>query len=381
VLADGNPGQSATHAASAPRAANRQRRISGSGVFEFLNRFSLVFVLAILLVVFSAVIPDSFFTVDNFRSIANEQIIIVFLAIAVTMPLIVGEFDLSVGYVLGLAQALVVGFVSKTGMHEAPAILVVLLICAGIGLINGLLVVRLHINALIATLATGSILTGMIFWYTGGQVLFENVPESFVAIARREVTGIPLPIWYAAVVVAAVAIFFSYFPTGRRMYAIGGNRQAALISGIRVDRLIITTFVVSALLSGVAGVLIASRLGTAQPGLGPQFLLPAFAAAFLGATTIRPGRFNVLGAVVAVYVLAVPISGLQQLGVPSWFEYVFNGAALIVAVSLSNQMTLLRQARARRERLRSFERARSAETTTGARAAPAMGARKEPDDA
>jgi ribose transport system permease protein len=174
-----------------------------------------------------------------------------------------------------------------------------------------------------------------------------------------------LPLYYAAALVTMATLFFGYLPTGRRMYATGGNRAAAHLSGVHVDRLIFASFITSACLSGAAGVIIAARLGSAQPGLGPQFLLPAFAAAFLGATAIRPGRFNVVGTVIAVYVLAVPISGLQQLGVPSWFEPVFNGAALVVAVALSNQIGVLREARARRERLRAIDEMRDRLVTEG----------------
>lgn len=339
-------------------------------MFDFVNKYLLVMILIALCVGFSIAEPHSFFTVDNFRTVGNEQIVVVLLALGATLPLIVGEFDLSVGYVLGVAQALVIGFISREALGIAPAIVLVLLITSAAGLLNGVLVVKFKISALIATLATGSILTGVVFAYTGGEVLYGNVPDAFVHIARGEPGGVPLPIWYGVGIVLVLALFYAFVPTGRRMYAIGGNRQAALLSGIKVDRLIIASFVGSGLLSGFAGILIASRLGSAQPGLGPQFLLPAFAAAFLGATTIRPGRFNLVGTVVAVYTLAVAITGLQQIGVPSWFEYVFNGCALIVAVGLSNQVSQLRQRRARRRRLRGFGEAAAGEPSDAAEPGP-----------
>ena len=178
-----------------------------------------------------------------------------------------------------------------------------------------------------------------------------------MALARTEFLGLPLPLYYAAALVVLAALFFAYLPTGRRMYATGGNRAAEPQRRARRPPHF-ASFITSACLSGAAGIIIAARLGSAQPGLGPQFLLPAFAAAFLGATAIRPGRFNVVGTVIAVYVLAVPISGLQQLGVPSWFEPVFNGGELILAVALSNQIGVLREARARRERLRTIDQMR-----------------------
>ena len=239
-------------------------------------------------------------------------------------------------------------------------ILIVLAVSAGVGIVNGVLVVYLKMHSFITTLATGSILTGIVYWYTQGQVLFEGVPDAYPKIARDELWGIPLPVVYGLVLTAAAALYLTYWPTGRRMYSTGGNRSAATLSGIRVNRLILGSFVVSAVLAGAGGVIISSQYASATPTLGPQFLLPAFAAAFLGATAFTPGRFNVLGAVVGVYVLAAPISGLQQLGVPSWFEYVFYGGALIIAVGLSGEARRLRQQRARRQRLKAFDLSREA---------------------
>ncbi len=331
---------------------------------DWLNRFSLPMILVALIVLFSILTPGTFFTADNFKSIANEQTVALLLALAVVCPLIVNEFDLSVGYILGLGQALVIGFMIKSGMPDGVAIVAVLAICAAVGLLNGLLVIGLRINALIATLATGSVLTGVVFAYTNGEVLFEGVPASFTSIARTELLGIPLPVFYLAVTVIVAEIVLTRTATGRRLYATGGNRDAARLSGVATNRLVLGSFVMAGVLAGAAGVLIASRLGSAQPGLGASLLLPAFAAAFLGATTIRPGRFNVLGTVVAVYVLAVPISGLQQLGVPSWFEYVFNGLALVIAVGTSNQIGLLRERRARKERVGALKASRTVDRST-----------------
>jgi ribose transport system permease protein len=331
--------------------------VAGSRVVDFLSRYLLLGLLVAIFVGFSIGVSDSFFTTDNYRSIINDQIVVVFLAIAVTIPLIVGEFDVSVGYVLGLTQALAVGLLVRHDISIPVVIVLVLIIAAGVGVVNGVLVVYLKMHSFITTLATGSILTGFVYWYTQGQVLFEGVPDAYPKIARDELWGIPLPVLYGLVLTAAAALYLTYWPTGRRMYSTGGNRSAATLSGVRVNRLVLGSFVVSAVLAG-AGVIISSQYSSASPSLGPQFLLPAFAAAFLGATAFTPGRFNVLGAVVGVYVLAAPISGLQQLGVPSWFEYVFYGGALIIAVGLSGEARRLRQQRARRQRLRAFDLSR-----------------------
>jgi ribose transport system permease protein len=332
-----------------------RREAVGHVAYRLASELSLAALLVVLLVVFSALRPDSFFTVANYKGIGVNQIVVVFAAIGLLAPLIVGELDLSIGYVIGLSQALVIGLMSHQGLGVPVAIVVTLVACILVGLVNGILVVRLGINSLITTLAIGSILYGVVLWYTGGEVIFENVPQSFQSIATDEFLSLPLAIWYGLALLVVFELLLGFKPTGRRMYVIGGNRRSAQLVGIRVHVIIVGAFAAAALVSGMGGIIIASRLGSAQPELGPQFLLPAYAAAFLGATIIRPGRFNPLGTVIAVYLVAVIVAGLQNLGVPSWAEYMVDGAALVVGVALANWFVKLREERARRYQLRAFE--------------------------
>ena len=340
----------------ADAAAERRSRASlESTAYRLASQFLLAAVLLILIVVFSVLRPEAFFTVANFKGIAVNQIVVVFAALGLLAPLIVGELDLSIGYVIGLSQAIVVGLMAKQGLDVPLAIVAALAACLIVGVVNGLLVVRLGINSLITTLAVGSILYGIVIWYTGGEVISENVPLSFQDLANNEFLSLPLAIWYGIALLVVLEILFSFKPLGRRMYAVGGNRRAAELVGIRVRAITVGAFAASALIAGIGGIIIASRLNSAQPELGPQFLLPAYAAAFLGATTIRPGRFNPLGTVVAVYLVAVLVAGLQNMGVPSWGEYMVDGAALIVGVALATWLVKLREERARRDQLRVFE--------------------------
>lgn len=321
---------------------------------DFLSRYVLLLLLLGMIVIFSIIEPSTFFTTRNFKSILNGQVIILLLAVGVVAPFIVGEFDLSIGYVLGLSQAIVIGFMAKSGMAPVLAVVLSIAICCGVGFFSGILVTKAQVSSIIATLGVGSIIYGFVYAYTGGQVLYQGVPPSFLELARNQLFGVSLPVYYALAIVIALELFFVFTTTGRRLFAIGGNRQAAVLSGVRVKPAIIATFIMSAGLAGVSGVILASRIGTAQADTGPSLLLPAFAAVFLGATSIRPGHFNILGTVIAVYVLAVPIAGLQQLGVPSWFELVFNGVALIVAVAASKQFELLKLRREKRRRMDAF---------------------------
>ena len=349
------PGEAAPEPGGERAAERRSRASLESTAFRLASQFLLAAVLAILVIVFSALRPEAFFTVANFKGIGVNQIVVVFAALGLLAPLIVGELDLSIGYVIGLSQAIVVGLMAKQGLDVPLAIAAALAACLIVGLVNGLLVVRLGINSLITTLAVGSILYGIVIWYTGGEVISEKVPLSFQGIANNEFLSLPLAIWYGIALLVALEILFSFKPLGRRMYAVGGNRRAAELVGIRVRAITVGAFAASALVAGIGGVIIASRLNSAQPELGPQFLLPAYAAAFLGATTIRAGRFNPLGTVVAVYLVAVLVAGLQNVGVPSWGEYMVDGAALIAGVALATWLVKQREQRARRDQLAVFE--------------------------
>jgi ribose transport system permease protein len=337
-----------------PRNSTRSTR-----VFNDLTRFALPLLLAVVVLGFSLSIQD-FLSVQNLRGIAVNQIVTLFVALAVAAVLSIGEIDLSVANILGLSQALTVGLISFSGLPIGLAVVISLAASAVVGLINGLMVVRLSLNSLVATLAMSSVLTGLVLWYTKGTSVFQNVPPAFQNISNSDLLGVPLPLVYGFLAVVALEVVFGLLPTGRRMYAVGGNRRAALLSGIRVDRLVLGTFVAAGLIAGLAGTIIASRLGSASPDLGPSFLLPAFAAAFLGSTTIRPGRYNPLGTVVAVYLIAVTVAGLQQLGAPSWAQYVFNGLALALGVTLSVRLVKAREARAKKAQLRSFEQSAQA---------------------
>lgn len=327
--------------------------------FGLLGNYFLVIMLALLMIGFSIARPESFFTANNFSGIFVNQIVVVFAAIGLIAPLIVGELDLSVGYMVGFGQALVVALMTLQGFPVIAAIAVTLVACALLGVLNGYLVIRFEINSLIATLAVGNILYGIVLWFTGGTILFQNVPADFLAISGGTLFEIPLPIWYGIGLVLLVEFVLGFLPVGRRMYAIGGNRRAALLTGIPVSRLVMAAFAASSVACGLGGIIIASRLGSAQPELGPSFLMPAFASAFLGATTIRPGRYNALGTVVAVYTVAVIVGGLQQLGVPYWAENIVYGVALAGGVGLSRHLTRRREEQARRDQLKALKDSRS----------------------
>lgn len=337
------------------------RQDDGSSWFA---RFGLALMLLSLVVGFSLLKPESFATVDNYRALLNNQAVVVLLALAAMMPLIVGEFDLSVTGVLGVSQALVTGLCALQGIPVVVAVPAALASGALLGLVNGLIVIKLRIGSLVTTLATSTIMGGLVAWYTGGAPIYEGVPSSLTVIARGSLLGIPLPVLYVAVVCLVLWFVLARLPAGRRLYAVGGNRQAAQLSGIRADRLRIGSFVASGTLAALAGVVLGSQLGSVVPGGESAYLLPAFAGAFLGATAIQPGRFNPIGTVLAVYTLSIAVSGLQQLGAPFWVQPVFNGTVLLVAVGLSGYAARIKATRAKARQLVRIE-GRAAATDAG----------------
>jgi ribose transport system permease protein len=300
------------------------------------NSLTLLFV--IVAGIFSLIRPDSYFTVENAQMIASTNAVLAILALAAVPPLVAGQFDLSIGFQLALSQSLCAGMIIFGGVPPLAAALIVLVLGAFIGFVNGLLVARGGLNAFITTLAMGILIEGFTQLYTGGSSIFGAMPDYFLSFGRLAPLGAPLALVYVLIVAAAMGAAYRYTDWGRQAFAVGGNPRAAALIGIAVDRIVIQSYVLSGMLAALAGVLSAAILGSSNPNVGMNYLLPAFAAVFLGAAPAGPGRFNAWGTVIAVYALAAGIAGLQQLGAAFYVEQFFNGGALLVAIALAKWM-------------------------------------------
>ncbi len=303
------------------------------GLAHFLSTWGLLVLLVLLIVAFSVLKPDTFPTAFNIRSILNNKSVQALLALAVFVPMAANHFDLSVGFLLGISQVLVIGLQGE-GLSWPVAAGLVLLLGAAVGLANGILVTFVGIDSFIATLGTGTLIYGLNEWYTGGQQVVATLPDSFTAISGM-LAGIPLPALYVLVVGAAAYVVFEYLPAGRYLYVLGASPRTAELNGISARRYVTAAFLAAGLLSAFAGIVLQSQLQVGQSSVGQEYLLPAFTAALLGATSVRPGRVNVLGTLLAVAVLAVTVAGLNQLGAPFFVEPIFDGAMLILAVGLA----------------------------------------------
>ncbi|MEL6889463.1 MAG: ABC transporter permease, partial [Pseudomonadota bacterium] len=203
------------------------------------------------------------------------------------------------------------------------------------GFLNGLLVEVAKIDSFIATLGTGTVLYALALWHTGGRQMVGLLPDGFYALNTTFVFGLPITAYYLIVITVVMWIILEYTPVGRYLYAIGANQRAAQLNGIPTRKYVIGAFVASGTMTALAGVLLAAKLRIGQASVGLEFLLPALVGAFLGSTTIKPGRVNVWGTVVGVVILAVGISGIQQFGGSFWVEPLFNGVTLLVAIGIA----------------------------------------------
>jgi ribose transport system permease protein len=301
--------------------------------------FGLVYLTAILVVIFSLALPDTFPTYLNFKLIANGKAVLAILALAVTIPMAVGKIDVSIGYAVGLYHILVLVLQINYGVTWVAACLAVLALAAVIGLLNGLLVELAQVDAFVATLGTGTLLyAGSLYVSEGKQIVDRSgvIPDGFFQLSRWEVLGIPGPFVLVVVLALVMWLVFEHTPVGRYLYASGANPRAAELNGIPRRRYVYGSFMASGLLAGVAAILPAARLGVGQANIGLDFLLPALVAAFLGSTTIKPGRVNPWGTFIGIVILAVGISGIEQFGTPFFVEPLFNGVTLIVAISIAS---------------------------------------------
>jgi ribose transport system permease protein len=313
-----------------PPTSGAQLRIRPRG--QWLSAYALIIAFVLMIVVYSVLAPSTFPTWGNARTIIGSQAVLLLLTLGLTIPLIAGDFDLSIGSLLGLSAVMCTWLTGTHGWAAGPAIVACIALGLAVGALNAFFIVKVGVGAFIATLASGTILTGVGVAISNGQVL-SNVAPSITSVASGTLFGLPWPVY----ITLAFAIFLWYIyehtPTGRYLFFLGAGRDTARLAGLRVDTLRWGAFISSALVASVAGILAAGSFGGTVPGFGDSYLLPAFAGAFLGATAIKAGRFNVWGTVIAVYFVVTGVTGLQLLGVSDWVEQVFNGTALLVAVS------------------------------------------------
>ncbi len=297
--------------------------------------YGLVILMVALIALFSLTLPETFPTMLNLRAILSDKAIIALLSLAAMIPMVAGRIDLTVGYGIVLWHILAISLQTVFGLPWPVAVGIVLVLGIVVGLLNGILVEVARIDSFIATLGTGTVLYALALWHTGGRQMVGALPPEFYALSTTFVFGLLITAFYVLAITLILWIALEYTPVGRYLYAIGANQRAAALNGIPTRKFVIGAFVASGLMTALAGVLLAAKLRIGQASVGLEFLLPALVGAFLGSTTIKPGRVNVWGTIVGVMILAVGISGIQQLGGSFWVEPMFNGLTLLTAIGIA----------------------------------------------
>jgi ribose transport system permease protein len=302
-----------------------------------VDRLSGVYVGLVLVLAYSFTDP-TFRTVSDLRVIVSSQAITAILALGLIVSLICGVFDISIAANMSLAITLV-GWLQADGhLNTTLAVLLTLLTGAAVGVFNAIVITRLHVDAVIGTLGTSSVLAAIAYLIAKGNDIFAGLDKGFTRFGASAPLTIPVAVYFLAGIALLLWYVLEHTPTGRYFHAVGANEQATRLAGLPVVRLKWIGLIVSGTVASLAGVMLTMQLGAASFGAGLPYLLPAFAAAFLGSTQIRPGRFNVAGTLVAIYLLAVGVHGLQlQFPGNPWISDLFNGLALVLAVALSRR--------------------------------------------
>jgi ribose transport system permease protein len=303
---------------------------------RFVERYALIGAWAIVIIFFGVVGPESFLKWPTFSTIIfGSQAVLLLLTLGLIIPLTSGDFDVSIANVLIFSAMLLAVLNAKMGWPLIPTILLCLAMGVAVGLVNAFFIVFFRIHSLIVTLGTASVLQGVTFWISDSQTLSGVSLTLIEWVIVKRLFSIPLAFYYAMAIGALLWYVFEYTTIGRKLVFVGRGREVARLSGIRVNRVRVGALMMSSVFAALAGIVNAGTTGGADPLSGNLLLLPAFAAAFLGATSIVPGRFNPLGSIIAVFFVATGITGLNFLGADTFVQNLFNGSALVLAVALS----------------------------------------------
>lgn len=321
-----------------PQASKKSR----VGQWLSFKNFSALWVFAAIFVIFSLSIPATFLAPDNWVSLLDAQVVVAVATISVVITLAAGVFNLAIGVQVGTASIMSAWLMVTVGLPIWVSILITVVASGVIGYLTGWIIVRFRISSFIATLGVSSLLTALIAIMSGSRQIL-GMPAALQEFGTGKLFGLTYPFYIMLILAGVVWYLLERTPLGRRVYAVGGNSEAARLSGINSGAVVIGALTASGVVAGIAGILLTARLGNADPTIGGAYLLPVFTAAFLGSTQFKGGRFNIWGSVLAVYVLAVGIKGLQLSGAASWIADAFNGAALLIAVGLAASAHLERK--------------------------------------
>jgi ribose transport system permease protein len=302
---------------------------------ETFLRFGLVYVGIALIILFSVWVPNTFLTRPTLLTLLNSNATTALLALSIVIPLACQVFDLSIGYTMGLGATVSGSLVANAGLSIGEVFLVTICVGAAVGLVNGFVVEVMGIDSFIGTLGTGSVVEALTIAFAGNQTIVNNIPQVISPLTNAAVGGVEVPVFVVFGMALIIWYILDQTALGRYSYASGFNLRASRLAGIPTKPIRFSAFLWSGILASVSGLFVTGRLGSVDATVGPQYLLPAFAAVFLGTTLHRLKRFNSWGTLVAIAVLALATEGLSLTGAPIWVPDLFNGGALILALGIT----------------------------------------------
>ncbi|AEV30948.1 permease component of ribose/xylose/arabinose/galactoside ABC-type transporters [Sphaerochaeta pleomorpha str. Grapes] len=301
------------------------------GIKEFVRSYGTILALIAIIIVFGSLKPDTFFSKTNFWNITRQMAILAVIALGTTLIMCVEEFDLSVGTIASFS-GVCAAVLAISGVPFFWALVVSVIASAILGFLNGYIVTKFRVMSFIITLAMSRVIYGITYWLSGGAIIFNGIPEAFKFIGTAKIGPIP----YLTVLMVIVSALFYYVTKstafGRKLYAIGGNERASQVAGIQVSLNKTLAFTISGAMAGFAGVLLASRVGSAAPTAGDAYCLNAYATIFIGKTLFKEGVPNIVGTIVGVAIFTVLANGLTIMQVPTFFQNILTGGIIVLAV-------------------------------------------------
>ena len=298
---------------------------------KILQTYGTVLALAVIVLAFSLIRPDKFCTLTNFINITRQISLLVMISLGTTLVMSVNEFDLSVGSMASLGGVMA-ALLAVKGLPMAVCFLLPAAVSFCIGLLNGWIVARFRVLSFITTLGMSTALSGVIYRLSGGATVFEGIPKSFSFLGTTKLGRVPLLSILMVVFVVLFWFLLEHTTLGRKFYAIGGNEETAKIAGIRVRKYKTIAFALCAVMACVTGMLIASRVGSANTTAGDGYFLQSYAAVFIGCTVSRKGIPNAVGTLVGAAILGILANGLTILQMPSYMQNIITGGIIILAV-------------------------------------------------
>ena len=323
--------------------AHPERRHEGRNWFEMLGvtRISAVYLWVLFIIIFAIITPSTFLTSTTIRLVFSQGVVTCLLALAFLLPLTAGAYDLSIGALMSLSLAISVYLQIHSGLAPGVGAILSMLACLFFGFFNGFVVVKLRVNSFIATLGTSQILLAIVLLISSNNQLTSTFPNLWSEIGNNDFLGIPIVVWILLVVALTLWYVLEFTRIGRYLFATGGNADAARLSGVKTDRMVWGSFIGSAAICGIAGIIYSMQTGLFSADTGPGYLFPAVTAVFLGASQLSR-RPNVWGTLIAYFALAFGIQGLvlAASSASAWSQPLFEGVALIVAVAFASRPAL-----------------------------------------